>query len=119
MNRAPHWIAGLALAACAGCATPATDQAATLARADGATLAALRAGLAAAMGRAEVEIGPGDFTRVSQVPVLPPPLGPNETRSLAAPTLFTLVLRGGRCMAVRSDTGLAYPLPGVTCRPAL
>lgn len=107
-----------ALAASAACATPAVERKATLVRADEATMQALRAGLARALGRGQVALGPGDLTQISDVSVLPPPLGPNETRSLATPTVFTLVLRGGRCLAVRAETGAAYPLPGVRCRPA-
>jgi hypothetical protein len=118
MRLLPLGLLAAALAASAACATPAVERKATLARADEATMQALRAGLARALGRGEAVLGPGDLTQRSEVSVLPPPLGPNETRSLAAPTLFTLVLRGGRCMALRSDTGAAYPLPGVGCKPA-
>lgn len=109
-------VLAAALAALAGCATSAADQRAVLVRADAASVQALSAGLASAMGRASVQLGPGDLTRMSQVAVLPPPLGPLETRSLAAPTVFTLTLRGRACVAIREDTGAAYPLPGVRCR---
>lgn len=101
-----------------GCATTAADRKAALANADPDTMAALTAGLARAMGRAQVTLGPGDLTVMSEVAVLPPPPGPLETRSLAEPTVFTLMLRDGGCVAVRQDTLEAYPLPGVRCRAA-
>ena len=107
-----------AAAMLAGCTTTAADRKATLMQADAETIAALSAGLARAMGKASVKLGPGDLTAMSEVAVLPPPLGPHETRSLAEPTVFTLVLRGGACVAIRQDTGAAFDLPGVRCRAA-
>jgi hypothetical protein len=117
MDRAiPAVVAAVVLLA--GCATTAADRKATLVTADAATMAALTSGLARAMGTARVTLGPGDLTVMSEVAVLPPPPGPYETRSLAEPTIFTLVLRGDACMAIRRDDGVAHPLPGVRCRPA-
>lgn len=107
-----------AAAMLAGCATTAADRKATLVQADPGTMAALTAGLARAMGKASVKLGPGDLTVMSEVAVLPPPLGPHETRSLAEPTIFTLTLRDGACVAIRQDNGVAHPLPGVRCKPA-
>ncbi|MBL8551068.1 MAG: hypothetical protein JNJ73_13865 [Hyphomonadaceae bacterium] len=105
----------LALWACQS--APAETQA-VLVSSDAATMEKVRDALADAMGRARVELGPGDLTLTSRVSVLPPPLGPHETRSLAAPTQFDLVLRNGACYAVRADTGAEHALTGVACRAA-
>lgn len=80
-------------------------------------LAALRAALGAAVGRAQIDLGPGDPTKSSVVTVLPPPVHPNETHSMARPTQFRMVLKDDACLAVRQDTGEAVMLEGVRCRP--
>jgi hypothetical protein len=113
-------LAGLAaaspLAACrSGPADAPVGAPATLARADDETLAALRAALAQAVGRADAKLGP--IAPDAPLAVLPPPLGPHETRSVAEPTLFDLELRDGACVAVRRDTGEAFTLKGVACIP--
>jgi hypothetical protein len=95
-----------------------TSQAAVLQSADAETLARVRAMLSQATGRAEIDLGAGDPTREPVLIVLPPPLGPLETRSLAVPIRFDIELRGARCYVVRTDTGAAFPLDGVACRKA-
>ncbi|MCG8442404.1 MAG: hypothetical protein MI723_11400 [Caulobacterales bacterium] len=89
---------------------------AALASADADSLAALEAGLARAMKRARVTLGPGDLTQSSTVSVLPPAPGPLEGRSPARPVLFDLVLKGRDCIAVRRDTGEEHRLAGLDCR---
>lgn len=95
-----------------GAAVPAA-----LERADAQTMAAVKAVLADAVGRARIELGPGDLTTSSTISVLPPPLSPEEGRSTATPIVFDLVIKGSSCYAVRRDTGRDYALAGVSCRP--
>ena len=90
---------------------------AVLADDDAETMATLKSALAEAVGRANVELGPGDLTTTSVVSVLPPPLSALETASVAMPTQFTLMLRGDTCMAVHSETGEEFAMD-VACKPA-
>jgi len=99
------------------CQSAAQETPAVLVSADAETLARVRSVLAGAMNRSSVELGPGDLTQTSTISVLPPGLGPLEGRSTVVPAQFSLVLRGGRCLARRQDTGEAFDLAGVACRP--
>ncbi len=83
---------------------------------DPATRAAVTSALAAAVGRARIELGPVNDAETSVVSVLPPRPGPYETNSTALPVRFDIETRDGACVAVRRDTGAAYDLPGVKCR---
>ena len=116
-RHAIFWAAASAfgLFACqsVGAATPAT-----LANADAETLSRVKTTLARAVNRARVELGPGDFTQSSVIPVLPPPLSANEDRSPATPVIFDIVMEDGECFLVRRDTGEAFVLEGVECRSA-
>lgn len=93
-----------------------TDQLAVLDSADAETVETLKAALADAVGRANIELGPGDLTQSSTISVLPPPLGEFETHSLAKPTLFDLSKKGKTCLLTRQDTGDVFALEGVSCR---
>jgi hypothetical protein len=100
------------------CQSASAARPAVLTRADPATMVQLKAQLAKAMGRAQVELGPGDPTQSSTLSVLPPQPGPLEDRSLARPTPFRLEIDGATCSLVREDTGARIALAGVDCRPA-
>lgn len=104
---------GLFIGACqmASTATPArlTDNAPE-------TMAALKAGLAEAMGKAKIDLGAGDLTQQSRISVLPPRLGPHEGASAAMPVQFDLMMDAETCFVIREDTGERFDLPGVTCR---
>jgi hypothetical protein len=106
--------------ACQSTAAAATP--AVLTHGDAATMARLKAVLAKAMGRAPIELGPGDPTQSSVVSVLPLPPGPLEDRSLAKPTIFRLEIEGGTCFLVREGehaaTGARISLEGIACRAA-
>lgn len=106
-------IVTLALSACQ---TVAGTQAATVDLDDPATRQALQSALARAVDRGRVEFGPSTSANTSSVTVLPPPLGPHETHSMALPVQFDIVSEDGRCLAIRRDTREVYDLPGVTCR---
>lgn len=98
-----------------GCQTNDSAIAAALDSTDDQTMAMLTSVLAGAMGVASVEIGPGDLTKTSTIAVLPPRLSPLEDRSVVKPTLFDIMLEGGRCYVVRRETGDEYDLDGVSC----
>lgn len=91
---------------------------AVLENADAESMAAVKAALAEATGRANVELGPGDPTQTSAISVLPPRPGPYQDRSPARPIPFDIVLRGSRCYLVRRDTGETFALEGVACKAA-
>lgn len=101
-----------------GCQSVAAPAPAVLTRADPATMERLKAALAGAMGRSQIELGPGDATQSSVITVLPRPAGPLDTHSLAMPTTFRLELQGKTCTLVRADTGARVALGGVDCRSA-
>lgn len=107
-------IVALGLSACQ---TVAGTQPATVDLDDPASRQALESALGRAVGRARVELGPSQSANTSSISVLPPPLGPYETHSMALPITFDIVSDDGHCLAVRRDTKDVYDLPGVTCRP--
>jgi hypothetical protein len=133
MARSSLWFgltAAVSLAAAGalqGCIHASTPQPAVLVEADAKTLNTLRTVLAAALGRGQVVLGPEDLTTTSRFSVLPPPLGPLETRSVAIPTSFVLMTRGGLCFVqgpVENSPDGNQPaaqlrlLEGVACRQA-
>lgn len=109
-------LAGALLAA--ACQTGLASQAAVLENADAQTMAKVKAVLAEAMGTATIELGAGDPTQTPSIAVLPRPPSPHEDRSPAMPVLFDLILKENVCYAVRRDTGEAYELTDVACKPA-
>ncbi|MEM9738663.1 MAG: hypothetical protein AAF829_02260 [Pseudomonadota bacterium] len=108
-------IASLAMAA--GCQT-VTDEAVPAVLADDApeTMDRLKAGLAEAVGRANIELGAGDPTQTSTITILPPAPSPLETASVAMPTPFRLMMRGDTCMAVHGETGEEFAMD-LPCTP--
>ncbi len=113
-------LAALVLAQLATACETATmqDGPARIDPVNGTTVAALRAALGTALGRARVTLGPEDLAVSSTISVLPPPPGPLETHSLARPAVFDLVLEAGTCLAVERETGERVRLDGVRCVPA-
>ena len=91
------------------------DRPARLSSTDTATLSSLKAALSIALKRANIELAPIDLDTSSVVSVLPPPLAPHETHSLAMPITFDLVLRSDGCYAVRQDDETDAFLDGVDC----
>ncbi len=110
----------LGFAAFAGCcqSVPEAAQPAVLTEAGAATMARVRAALEKEMGRAPIQLGPGDLAQSSVVSVLPLPPGRLEDRSLAKPTIFRLEIEDGACVLVRDDTRARIALEGVACRSA-
>ena len=82
------------------------------------TMATVTGVLAAAVDRAQIELGAGDPTRDTFVSVLPPPPGPMEGNSPALPSVFDIILMDGDCYVQDRTTGTMYPLTGVECRSA-
>ena len=68
-----------------------------------------------ALGIQRIDLGPENLSDSTIVSVLPPPLGPYETRSMAQPEVFDIVKRGNACLLVRRTTGMSYPMSGVSC----
>jgi hypothetical protein len=89
---------------------------AVMTRADPPAMERLKAVLAKEMGRANIELGPGDPAQTSTISVLPLPPGPLDDRSLAKPTIFHLKLEGETCVLIREDTGARIVAGGVECR---
>jgi hypothetical protein len=98
-----------------GCATNGVAKAARLTAPNATTIAKVRAVLATAIGRPQIELGPEDMAISSSISVLPPPLGPLETRSLVVPKVFDIKLQNGACILVARDDGKVYSLDGVRC----
>jgi len=101
--------------AMAGCQSVGGASPARLSTDEDPQMERLKAGLATALGRANIEFGAGDPLGEGTVVVLPPPPTALETHSLAMPITFDLEVRGETCIAVRRDTGEAFELPGVDC----
>ncbi|MCA8902272.1 MAG: hypothetical protein KDA53_13605 [Hyphomonas sp.] len=107
--------AGTALLTGAACQTHDPMTPARLETTDTENVAALESALAAAMGRAKVEIGVADLAVATRVSVMPPPLGEYETHSVAMPVQFDIMLEDGACALVRVDTGERFAAPGLAC----
>jgi hypothetical protein len=97
------------------CATNGTATTARLTTPNAATIIKVRAVLATAIGRPRFELGPEDLETSSSISVLPPPLGPLETRSLVVPKVFDIKVQNGACILVARDDGKVYSLDGVRC----
>jgi hypothetical protein len=101
------------LSACQG-----TPKPAVLTNASPETMEIVTGVLAAAVDRAQIELGAGDLTQDTFVSVLPPPPGPLEGNSPALPAVFDIILMDGDCYVQDRATGTMYPLNGVECRSA-
>lgn len=99
-----------------GCQHNADVVPAVLADDSDETMAMVKSHLAGAMGVAQVRLGVGDPTQTPALTILPPPLGPHETRSPATPTQFNLMVRGDICYAMREGAEEMIELTGVSCR---
>ncbi len=108
----------ISAAALAGCQSMSGPVPAVLSSSDPAAIERLKTALASAMGRAQVELGPGDPTQSPTVSVLPRPVGPPDDRSLSVPTVFRLEMEGGECFAVREENGARTRIDGAQCKPA-
>lgn len=80
------------------------------------TVAAVKGVLAAALGRAQIELGAGDLTQDPVISVLPPRPGPHEGNSPAVPALFDIVLMNGDCYVQERASGEMFSLTGIECR---
>lgn len=104
------------LAGAAACQS--SPQPATLTEASPETMSALTGVLAAAVDRAQIQLGPGDPTRDTVISVLPPNPGPLEGNSPAMPTVFDIVLMDGQCYVQERQSGEMFLLTGIACTPA-
>jgi hypothetical protein len=121
MGSAKPWllsvVGGMISLFSAGCATADTPQQARLTSPDAQSMTKVRAVLATIIGRTRFELGPEDLTTSSTITVLPPPLGPMDTRSMAVPMVFDIIMIGQSCALVERDTKRTYPMDSVACTP--
>lgn len=110
-------IPALALLLLGACQHQSQLAPAQLVEAPADTVQHIKAELARAVGRAEIELGAGDLTGASTLTVLPPRLASTETRSTAVPTVFDVFIRGEACLAVQRGTEIEISLPDGSCRP--
>jgi hypothetical protein len=98
-----------------GCATNVGPQPARLSNTSPQTMERVKAVLATAMGTNRIELGPENLSTSTSLTVLPPPLGPMDTRSLAVPSVFDIVKEGPSCALVLRTNGRRFPMTGVAC----
>jgi hypothetical protein len=110
-------MAAMSVLTSAGCVSQNLRMPARLDRVDAPTLERVRAVLANAVGRPQVELGPEDLAISSTISVLPRPLGPHDTRSPELPKIFDIKIIEGQCQLVAQSDGKMYPLEGVGCKP--
>lgn len=89
---------------------------AVLSDGSGETLNLLKSEMAAALDRSRVQFGAGDLTQSSVFVIVPPPLGPNETRSTAIPERYRLEIQGQSCFAVHEKSDARIELQNTPCR---
>jgi hypothetical protein len=106
-------VAGLGIMS--ACATSPTDEIAMVETSNAAATAAIISTLRQATGRQNISLGVRESDFDSIITVLPPPLGPYETRSLAVPEIFDVRMRNKTCFLVNRTTGASYTLNDVTC----
>ena len=103
------------LAGVAACQS--SPQPATLSDASPETMSAVKGVLAAAVDRAQIELGPGDPATETFISVLPPAPGPLEGNSPAMPTMFDIVVMEGECYVRERQSGDMFLLAGIACTP--
>jgi len=113
MKLSTLFLSVLTLGACQHSVEPVP---AVLADGSAETLEAVKTEMAEALGKASVTLGAGDLTKSSILVIAPPPLGPHETRSTAAPIRYDLQMHGEICYAVREETDEMIELTNVPCR---
>ncbi len=118
MSRLLFLSAVTCAAALTACQSVGGSVPAVLSSSDPASLERLKTALASAMGRSQVELGPGDPTQSPTVSVLPRPIGPPDDRSLSVPTIFRLEIEGSECFVVREENGSRTRIDGARCKPA-
>lgn len=106
-----------ALLSASACQTAPELRSACLEEQTPEVISRLRLLVSDAVGRADIEFGPFDLTTSPTLPVLPPPAGPFEMNDPAMPRLFELVLSEGQCYLRDRETGRAYLLENIRCRP--
>ncbi|MFN3212218.1 MAG: hypothetical protein ACE37M_03875 [Henriciella sp.] len=110
-------LLSLSILSLGACQHAQTAVPAALTDAQPETMAALKSGLAAAMGRASIELGADRGQESSTVSVLPQKLSEYETRSPEKPIIFNLFVKDGICFAVQDGSESEIPLPDVSCQP--
>ena len=122
-RRAPRlnqmiWLPVLLGLSVSACATAKEPVPAVLESADEQTLSELTTVLGRALNRGNIKLGAGDPSEEPVLAILPPPLSPEETASLAKPMIYDIILDEGVCVAVQREGGDRIELTGISCRPA-
>lgn len=118
VHQARHALSFVIVAfAVSACQTAASSQPAVLTSDDAETIGALRNAIANALGVSLVEFGAGDPTREPFVSVLPPRPSTYETRSIAKPIIFDIIIGDNGCALVRQDTREIFDLSRRYCKP--
>jgi hypothetical protein len=98
------------------CMSISGDVPARLISVDTATMSKIAGIVKQTLGNQNIELGP-QALEATTITVLPPPLGPYETRSVAVPEVYDIIKRGSVCLLVRRTTRQEVALTGVTCVP--
>lgn len=96
------------------CLSVPEDTPARLASIDAGTMNTIASILKQEIGSQNVTLGP-QAMEATTITVLPPPLGPHETRSVAVPEVYDIIRRKGVCTLIRRGTGSVIVLSGVEC----
>lgn len=104
--------AGLSLASCA---SAGGEQRPAVIAPD--ALPAVTSALATELGTASVELGTTDPLTEPLLVVLPPPLGPLETASPAAPRMFDISIDAAACYLRERGADAVIRLPREACAP--
>ena len=115
MRRLLSLVAGATGAFASACQTAPAAAPAVLAD-DEEAMAALKETLADALGVARVTLGAGAPTTEPLVAVLPPPNSPLETRNVATPVVFDILLSTRACVLVRRDTKERFEMAKDYCK---
>jgi hypothetical protein len=107
------WL-GLGLGLLSACASMSAAVPARLASIDPTTMDKIANTLRQATSVRNLTLGP-QAPEATTITVLPPPLGPYETHSVAVPEIYDIKKRNGVCTLVRRSTGVAVALADVAC----
>jgi hypothetical protein len=108
-------VTALAAASLGACTSVASATPARIADPSAATLARITSALRTALGRPQLELGVVDYRTATAIAVLPSPVSPRETRSLAVPSLYNIMTDGTKCHLVGATDGKVIALDGVRC----
>lgn len=101
----------------ASCQNVTAPRPAVLVSQDAQSMTLLKEAAAEHMGRAKVDLGPGDLTMQSTISVLPPRVAAPQGNSVAMPKILELRVREDDCYLFDEAEGRAVLVRGLACRP--